>query len=159
MVLQYADKLSDEKDVCFAIFNHNRKRIVALAHVAIIDDGVAELGMSVDKSHRGMGCGQLLMQRITLYCKANKIHDLKMECLRENAQMRGLAEKAGAATIDIQDGEVSALAKFRTDFLTSYAAQLATLETENRVFIKKTMQKTLIRTRDFLDKLLKAKSA
>ena len=152
---RYVDSLSDERDICFAILNFDRKRIVGLAHIARINDTTAELGMSVSSSHRGMGCGQLLMKRVALYCQAHRISDLKMECLRENAQMKCLAEKVGGKTISIEDGEVSALAQFQTDFRHRYAAILETIGVENQVFISKTFKKTLIRTKNFLENVLK----
>lgn len=156
LIDKYVEGLTDEKDICFAVYNYDRKKIVALAHIALLDTHKAELGMSVDSSHRGLGLGQALMKRVALYCKANTISDLQMECLRENQSMRCLAEKAGAKTLSNEDGEVSALAQFESDFKTRFAALLTTIQVENQVFMSKTMRKTLIRTRDFLEKMIRS---
>lgn len=93
--------LSTEKS--FGIFADDRKTLIAFAHVSgeerVGKGKRAELGISVDKEYRGHGLAQRLIDRITVYCKANDIHTLYMSCLRENGTMQHLAKKAGLRVV------------------------------------------------------------
>ncbi len=76
--------------------------LIGIAHLAIVDDKVVEISLSVDSRYRRLGCGSMLMNRLITrtqeigYCK------LKLSCLSINRAMVNLAIQTGF-TIESDD--------------------------------------------------------
>jgi len=66
--------------------------LIASCHVAI-HNGEAELGCSVDPSHRGKKLAQGLFNRAVTYLRAKGIREVFMNCLTENQVMKHIARK------------------------------------------------------------------
>ncbi len=56
---------------------------------------MAEFGVSVSKSMRGMGVGSKLFERAAIHCRNNDVDTLYMHCLSSNKTMMHIAKKAG----------------------------------------------------------------
>ena len=56
---------------------------------------VAEFGVSVAASARGMGVGTALFERAAIHCRNADIDTLYMHCLSSNKVMMHIAKKAG----------------------------------------------------------------
>jgi RimJ/RimL family protein N-acetyltransferase len=87
----------------YGIFDEDRKTLIAFAHVTGIEKNnaniSAELGISVDSSHRSLGLARRLMDRTLVFCKSHDIGMLYMSCLRENKAMQHLAKTSGLQVI------------------------------------------------------------
>jgi RimJ/RimL family protein N-acetyltransferase len=96
-VKAYVKKLFDNKHACFGIYHHNpfsvdNDALIAFADVAVGKDGSAEIGISINEEHRGVGHARKMMKQILSYCHANGVSRLYMSCLRENTKMQHLAK-------------------------------------------------------------------
>jgi ribosomal protein S18 acetylase RimI-like enzyme len=56
---------------------------------------VAEFGVSVSASARGLGIGSRLFERAAIHCRNNDVDTLYMHCLSSNKTMMHIAKKAG----------------------------------------------------------------
>lgn len=85
--------------------------LVGVGHLAL-DPGakLAELGVSVDASARGQGCGFALLDRAVLHAENRGYRTLFMYCLAENHIMMHLAAKAGLRVV-IEGGDADARLK------------------------------------------------
>lgn len=81
--------------------------IVATCHVAVMGEGSAELGCSVDSECRGQGIAQLMFSRAVTWLRTKTIKTVFMHCLSENAVIRHIASK-NHMTLVSQYGEVDA---------------------------------------------------
>lgn len=103
-----------ETSKAYGIFDEDRKTLIAFAHVTGIEKdesgSSAELGISVDSTHRQLGLARRLMDRTLVFCKSHDIGMLYMSCLRENKAMQHLAETSGLKVI-IDHGD--AIAKLK----------------------------------------------
>jgi GNAT superfamily N-acetyltransferase len=131
-VLRFGSLLSDEqvtkyvagidfrRDMVFGVYNR-MFRLVAVGHLAFAPrepakegvtekDRVAEFGVSVLKSARGLGIGSKLFERAGIVCRNNDIDTLYMHCLSSNQVMMHIAKKAGMA-IEREHGEADAYLK------------------------------------------------
>ena len=94
----YVDRIDFERDVVFGV-RDDELRIVAAAHLAILDDDSAELGVSVDAAHRRRGNGSALVRRAAEHARNRNLRMLYMHCLAENAAMMNVARRAGMAVV------------------------------------------------------------
>ncbi|WP_373990042.1 N-acetyltransferase family protein [Duganella sp. BuS-21] len=103
-VISYVNRIDFSRDMVFGVYNRLFK-LVAVGHLAFAPreeknsvtekDRVAEFGLSVSKSARGMGMGSRLFERAAIHCRNNDIDTLYMHCLASNKTMMHIAKKAG----------------------------------------------------------------
>jgi len=105
-IAAYVDRIDFERDVVFAV-RDDTLRVVAAAHVAIVDEATAELGVSVDAGHRLRGVGSALVRRAAAYSRNRNVRTLYMHCLAENAPMMHIARSAGMNVV-VQSGHADA---------------------------------------------------
>lgn len=101
-IAHYVQGIDFARDMVFGV--HNRLfRLVALGHLAFAPradavtekERVAEFGVSVLKSARGLGVGSRLFERAAIHCRNNDVDTLYMHCLSSNQTMMHIAKKAG----------------------------------------------------------------
>lgn len=104
-VARYVGSIDFDRDLVFGVYNRVFK-LVAVGHLAFSErdadkhkatekDQVAEFGVSVSKSARGLGVGSKLFERANIACRNNDVDTLYMHCLSSNATMMHIAKKAG----------------------------------------------------------------
>ncbi|WP_296002091.1 GNAT family N-acetyltransferase [Rugamonas sp.] len=121
-VAKYVNGIDFARDMVFGVYNRVFK-LVAVGHLAFAPrdasprksaatdkERVAEFGVSVAHSMRGMGVGSKLFERAAIHCRNNDIDTLYMHCLSSNATMMHIAKKAGMA-IHRDYGEADAYLK------------------------------------------------
>lgn len=107
---RYADSINFERDKLFGILESGVS-LAGVGHLALDpDSGMAELGLSVDRLHRGKGYGFALLDRAKLRAMNLGYKTLYMHCLSENAIMIHLARKAGMQVVTAA-GEADAYAQ------------------------------------------------
>ena len=89
----YVKRLDFEHDGIFAV-QDDELRLVAVVHVAL-DDGPAEMGLSVLEAWRGQGLGNALLGRAVMFLRNRGVLSVFMHCLTENASIVHLARKNG----------------------------------------------------------------
>jgi RimJ/RimL family protein N-acetyltransferase len=98
-IKRYVDGLNFQRDEIYGIFNRNLD-IVAMAHLAIIKEpdrtSKAEFGVSVKATARGRGYGAHLFERAVMHARNEKISEILIHALSENAPMIHIARKSGA---------------------------------------------------------------
>ena len=115
---QYVNGIDFARDKVFGIHGRDMT-LVGMAHLALDhDQRFAELGLSVEPTHRGKGYGLALLNRAKLSAVNLGYTTLFMYCLSENQIMIHLAKKAGLKLVTEQ-GEVDAHLKLEA---TSYGA-------------------------------------
>jgi len=97
----YVKRIDFSRDMVFGVYNRMFK-LVAVGHLAFgpktaatEKERVAEFGVSVNKSARGLGMGSKLFERAAIHCRNNDVDTLYMHCLSSNATMIHIAKKAG----------------------------------------------------------------
>ena len=70
-------------------------------------DSVAEFGVSVSSTARGLGIGTKLFERAAIHCRNSDVDTLYMQCLSSNQTMMHIAKKAGME-IQREHGEADA---------------------------------------------------
>jgi RimJ/RimL family protein N-acetyltransferase len=118
----YVGQIDFERDTVYGVYNR-LFRLVAVGHLAVapkeklvpgkvqtIKDKVAEFGVSVSRSARGMGIGSKMFERAAIRCRNLDVDTLYMHCLSSNATMIHIAKKAGMA-IEREHGEADAYLK------------------------------------------------
>ncbi len=121
-VAAYVNRIDFSRDMVFGVYNRVFK-LVAVGHLAFAPrdeshgavavtekERVAEFGVSVSKSARGMGVGSKLFERAAIHCRNNDVDTLYMHCLSSNATMMHIAKKAGME-IHRDHGEADAYLK------------------------------------------------
>ncbi|TWI63123.1 acetyltransferase (GNAT) family protein [Pseudoduganella lurida] len=119
-VTKYVAGIDFKRDMVFGVYNR-MFRLVAVGHLAFAPrepakEGVtakarvAEFGVSVLKSARGLGIGSKLFERAGIVCRNNDVDTLYMHCLSSNQVMMHIAKKAGMA-IEREHGEADAYLK------------------------------------------------
>jgi GNAT superfamily N-acetyltransferase len=103
-VAKYAQGIDFSRDMVFGVYNRVFK-LVAVGHLAFAPketkksatekERVAEFGVSVSKSARGLGIGSKLFERAAIHCRNNDVDTLYMHCLSSNQTMMHIAKKAG----------------------------------------------------------------
>jgi len=104
-VAKYVNGIDFERDMVFGVYNRVF-RLAAVGHLAFAPkepakndvtekDQVAEFGVSVLKSARGLGIGSKLFERAGIVCRNHDVDTLYMHCLSSNQVMMHIAKKAG----------------------------------------------------------------
>lgn len=102
-VTKYVMGIDFERDIVFGVYNRTF-RLAGVGHLAFAPkpadsstekDWVAEFGVSVLKSARGLGIGSRLFERANIVCRNKDIDTLYMHCLSSNQTMMHIAKKAG----------------------------------------------------------------
>ena len=98
-VQRYVDGLNFERDEIYGIFNTDLE-IIAMAHLALIRDPgrdfSSEFGVSVAAHARGRGYGARLFERAVIHARNEKVYQMYIHALSENAPMIRIARKGGA---------------------------------------------------------------
>ena len=119
-VRQYVDGIDFSRDMVFGVYNR-LFRLVAVGHLAfaprdaskaaVTDKArVAEFGVSVGRTARGIGVGSKMFERAAIHCRNNDVDTLYMHCLSSNKTMMHIAKKAGME-IHREYGEADAYLK------------------------------------------------
>jgi len=103
----YVNQINFGRDTVYGVYNHVFK-LVAVGHLAFAPkqppaapggvtskDKVAEFGVSVSTSARGLGIGTRLFKRAAIHCRNSDVDTLYMHCLSSNQTMMHIAKKAG----------------------------------------------------------------
>jgi RimJ/RimL family protein N-acetyltransferase len=112
----------DERSVNHFTFYNPRERIVVaataplagveevigLADIALVDTGVADLGIVVDDEHQGKGVGGALIEAVASLAAANGATHIRAEMLEHNRAMRRMLERLGRTVETMEDGHVLA---------------------------------------------------
>ncbi len=106
-VAAYVNKIDFGRDTVYGVYNKVFK-LVAVGHLAFAPkeqlskasavtdkDTVAEFGVSVSRSARGLGIGSKLFERAAIHCRNSDVDTLYMHCLSSNQTMMHIAKKAG----------------------------------------------------------------
>jgi len=103
-VASYVNRIDFSRDMVFGVYNRFFK-LVAVGHLAFAPrdekssatekERVAEFGVSVSKTARGLGIGSKLFERANISCRNNDVDTLYMHCLSSNKTMMHIAKKAG----------------------------------------------------------------
>ncbi|RJG14738.1 GNAT family N-acetyltransferase [Massilia cavernae] len=114
----YVARIDFSRDTVYGVYNRMFK-LVAVGHLAFAPkeqspgkvvtekDRVAEFGVSVSKSARGLGMGSKLFERAAIRCRNQDVDTLYMHCLSSNQVMMRIARKAGME-IEREYGEADA---------------------------------------------------
>jgi GNAT superfamily N-acetyltransferase len=98
-IQRYVDGLNFERDEIYGIFNIELD-IIAMAHLALMKDVgrefSAEFGVSVSAQVRGRGYGARLFERAVIHARNEKVYQMYIHALSENAPMIRIARKGGA---------------------------------------------------------------
>jgi GNAT superfamily N-acetyltransferase len=106
LVAAYVAKIDFSNDTVYGVYNRVFK-LVAVGHLAFAPkdalpavvnttkDRVAEFGVSVSRSARGLGIGSKLFERAAIHCRNSDVDTLYMHCLSSNQTMMHIAKKAG----------------------------------------------------------------
>lgn len=102
----YVDSIDFSRDIVLGVYN-GVFQLVGVGHLsfstteargagaATTKERVAEFGLSVSTSARGLGVGTRLFQRAAIHCRNSDIDTLYMQCLSSNQTMMHIAKKAG----------------------------------------------------------------
>jgi GNAT superfamily N-acetyltransferase len=118
-VQAYVERIDFKRDTVYGVYNRVF-RLVAVGHLAFAPkekipaggartskDRIAEFGVSVSASARGMGIGSKLFERAAIHCRNSDVDTLYMHCLSSNQTMMHIARKAGME-IEREYGEADA---------------------------------------------------
>jgi len=98
-IQRYVANLNFDRDEIYGIFNTDLE-IIAMAHLALIKDAgrefCAEFGVSVAAHARGRGYGARLFERAVIHARNEKVYQMYIHALSENAPMIRIARKGGA---------------------------------------------------------------
>jgi RimJ/RimL family protein N-acetyltransferase len=118
-VQKYVERIDFTRDSVYGVYNRVFK-LVAVGHLAFAPkekipagaagttkDRVAEFGVSVSDSARGLGIGSKMFERAAIHCRNSDVDTLYMHCLSSNQTMLHIAKKAGME-IQRERGEADA---------------------------------------------------
>ena len=98
-IQRYVQTLNFERDEIYGIFNTDLD-IIAMAHLALMKDPgrefSSEFGVSVSAHARGRGYGARLFERAVIHARNEKVYQMYIHALSENAPMIRIARKGGA---------------------------------------------------------------
>ncbi len=122
LITRYVQRLDFSRDAVFGVYDNNL-RLLGVGHLAFaprealplisnatLKERVAEFGVSVSASARGMGVGSKLFERAAIHCRNEDVDTLYMHCLSSNQTMMHIARKAGMK-IHREHGEADAYLK------------------------------------------------
>jgi len=96
---RYVGGLNFDRDEIYGVFNGNLD-IVAMAHLALMKEpgreSSCEFGVSVLAHARGRGYGARLFERAVIHARNEKVYQMYIHALSENAPMIRIARKGGA---------------------------------------------------------------
>jgi RimJ/RimL family protein N-acetyltransferase len=107
LVARYVNQIDFARDTVYGVYNKvfqlvavghlafAPKEQLSLASVVTDKDKVAEFGVSVSGTARGMGIGSKLFERAAIHCRNSDVDTLYMHCLSSNQTMMHIAKKAG----------------------------------------------------------------
>lgn len=84
------------------------EEVIGLADIALVDTGVAELGIVVDDEHQGSGVGAALLEAVSSLAAAHGATHLRAELLDHNRPMIRLLERLGRTVQTMEDGHILA---------------------------------------------------
>jgi RimJ/RimL family protein N-acetyltransferase len=87
------------------------ERVVALADVALLATGLAEIGVIVDEQHHGEGIGRAVTESVAWLAVQRGATHLKAEMLDRNVPMLRLMERIGPTVRTVEDGVAVAYTK------------------------------------------------
>lgn len=99
----------------FGIYNPHADGVIAVMHVAKIDDVSVEFGFTVDKNFRRNGYGNSLFSRGVTWAKSIGAKKVFMHCLSENKAVREIAKKNEMDVVMMFGGEAEADLKLPVD--------------------------------------------
>lgn len=109
-IQRYVAGLKFERDEIYGIFN-KELQIIAMAHLALMKGAgrvsSSEFGVSVSANARGRGYGARLFERAVIHSRNEKVYQMYIHALSENAPMIRIARKGGAI-IDREGSETEA---------------------------------------------------
>lgn len=124
LITRYVQKISFARDAVFGVYDGNFK-LVGAGHLAFAPrdaipatssvtakERIAEFGVSVLPSARGIGVGSKLFERAAIHCRNADVDTLYMQCLASNQAMIHIAKKAGMEIHHLH-GEADACLKLR----------------------------------------------
>lgn len=88
----------------------HRGTLVGAAELHLPEDGIAEAAFAVEPAHRNQGIGSRLLKAVLMDASDRGDRVISVRCLRSNAAMRRLAQKAQAhmkITLDEVEGEIT----------------------------------------------------
>ena len=107
LITRYVQTLDFSRDTVLGVYDDNLA-LVGVGHLAfapretnpVLSDAtlkaqIAEFGVSVSASARGMGVGSKLFERAAIHCRNEDVDTLYMHCLSSNQTMIHIAKKAG----------------------------------------------------------------
>jgi len=107
LIVKYVEGIDFERDTVFGVYD-GRLKLVGVGHLAFAPreqlpvlsaatekERVAEFGVSVSASGRGMGVGSKLFERAAIRCRNADVDTLYMHYLTSNKVMMHIARKAG----------------------------------------------------------------
>jgi GNAT superfamily N-acetyltransferase len=98
-IQRYVDNLNFDRDEIYGIFN-SELEIIAMAHLALMQEtgreSSSEFGVSVSAHARGRGYGARLFERAVIHARNEKVYQMYIHALSENAPMIRIARKGGA---------------------------------------------------------------
>jgi GNAT superfamily N-acetyltransferase len=98
-IQRYVDNLNFDRDEIYGIFN-SELEIIAMAHLALMKEAgrqsSSEFGVSVSAHARGRGYGARLFERAVIHARNEKVYQMYIHALSENAPMIRIARKGGA---------------------------------------------------------------
>ena len=107
LITRYVQKMDFARDTVLGVYD-SQLRLVGVGHLAFaprealplvtsatIKERVAEFGVSVSESARGLGVGSKLFERAAIHCRNGDVDTLYMHCLASNQTMIHIAKKAG----------------------------------------------------------------
>jgi GNAT superfamily N-acetyltransferase len=107
LITKYVQRLDFKRDTIFGVFDNNLA-LAGVGHLAfaprealpVVSSAtakarVAEFGVSVSASSRGLGIGSKLFERAAIHCRNEDVDTLYMHCLSSNQTMMHIAKKAG----------------------------------------------------------------
>lgn len=122
LLSRYVENIDFSRDTVFGVYDR-KLRLLGVGHLAFAPrealpsvsasttkERVAEFGVSVAASARGLGVGSRLFERAAIRCRNVDIDTLYMHCLSSNKVMMHIAKKAGMA-IHRDYGEADAYLK------------------------------------------------
>lgn len=125
-VQRYVTGLNFERDEIYGIFNRDLD-IIAMAHLAVMKktdvESSAEFGVSVLAHARGKGYGARLFERAVIHARNEKVYQMYIHALSENAPMIRIARKGGA-TIERDGSETEAFLRLPKRDLDSRVTEL-----------------------------------
>jgi len=98
-IQRYVAELNFDRDEIYGIFNSNLE-MIAMAHLALIKEPgrefTSEFGVSVSTYARGRGYGARLFERAVIHARNEKVYQMYIHALSENAPMIRIARQGGA---------------------------------------------------------------